>query len=304
MRLRRRGVAHERDVHAPPACRLCGGPTVDRWTLPVLRGRYQGRYVECGDCGMLQVVDPHWLADEYARESEAFVDDPDTGRLRRSVSACRYLDALSAAGVIDFAGGAVDFGAGQGLTAQMLNDLGHPCSPYDPFIYPPIYASAYALRSLDERDDYSVPLVISFEVFEHLTDIDGVIANLRRLLRPDGSLVISTGLYDASQHGPEWHYLVCDTGKHVALWTRRALTVLAARMGLRSVGYFPGPGGFMIVISPREPQDLQAGLTRAGEFLRDPQHSLTVLERLDFRTLGVAFDGPIEVDAVAPVPAG
>lgn len=89
--------------------------------------------------------------------------------------------------------------------------------------------------SLSELEDESLDVVTMFHVFEHLTDPVGILASLRRVLRPGGALIIEV------PHARDVLFTLydCDAFKrftfwseHLVLHTRQSLTIL-----LNAAGY-------------------------------------------------------------------
>ncbi|MDX1657704.1 MAG: class I SAM-dependent methyltransferase [Nitriliruptorales bacterium] len=83
-------------------------------------------------------------------------------------------------------GGAVRV-VGADLDEQVIAHVGATYARHDPRIE----AVSCELMELP-LDDESIDLVVSFQVIEHLYDIPGYLASLRRVTRPGGELMIST----------------------------------------------------------------------------------------------------------------
>jgi methionine biosynthesis protein MetW len=124
---------------------------------------------------------------------------------------------------------------------------------------------------LDVYEDASFDVVHSNQVIEHIRDTDGFMREIRRLLRPDGYVLLSTNNL-ASWHNIVsltfgWQPMPCNVSDvvkvgnpldaydhyeglpeqlHLRVFTGRALTELACYHGLRpvterSAGYYPFP---------------------------------------------------------------
>jgi len=115
----------------------------------------------------------------------------------------------------------VDLGCGDMPYAGMMRDLGLDYRPAD------IDADAVAKGKLpigaDGRvplPDHSVDAVLSAQVLEHVRDLDAYCAEIRRLLKPGGTLLLSThGSWFYHPH-PEDHRRWTRSGLRLDLETR------------------------------------------------------------------------------------
>jgi SAM-dependent methyltransferase len=254
---------------APGGCRICGGLLLSRWTGKVFAGRFDAHYHECARCQALQVPQPFWLDEAYREEGAPPAWNPDRGRWVRNFSVYCYLVALHRAGLWQSAPQLLDYGGGYGLLTQMLFDAGYDAWQTDPYVARPFLAGHRFLADLNAVPDQSFDGILAFEVFEHLTDPALIGRLFRRLLRPDGTVVISTGVYEPGNHGPDWPYLN-SLEQHVTFWSRAALGHFAAAWGFRSVGYFPDHMGFVIVLSPLADEELRPKLAAAHQLRGEP----------------------------------
>jgi SAM-dependent methyltransferase len=253
-----------------PKCRVCGGTLVFKWRARVLNDRHEAEYRECVRCLALQVCDPNWLEEAYREEDQPLFWNLDAGRFRRNFSAYSCLCALRDCGVFPDQARLLDYGGGYGLLTQMLRDGGFDGWLADPHIPRPFFSADRHIANLRDLPANSFDVATAFEVFEHLTDPCRVGEELRRVLHPDGTMVLSTGIYHPGAHGQEWPYLCTETGQHVTFWTRRALSHFAASLGFRSVGYSPSTEGFVIVLTALPAETLKVRLARAAQLLRQP----------------------------------
>ncbi len=289
-------------------CRICQGSVVFRFEAMVLDGRYVARYHECERCHALQVLEPIWLEEAYAEESgPPSVENFDSGRFRRTFSGFLYLVALSMAGALGNVSRVVDFGGGYGLLTQMLRDGGVDAWTSDPYVPRPFFSPDRSLPELADVSEGSVDVLVALEVFEHLTDPMSVGAMLRRVLAPRGSIVISSERYRPESHGADWPYLALSAGQHVTFWSREARSHFAAAHGLRSIASFPGDDGFLTVMSPLEPGELEPALARAQTLLNHTDFLNAVVGRWDFRADGIVAEVPqplVQSAALAHADAG
>lgn len=95
----------------------------------------------------------------------------------------------------------LDFGSGSGpVITHLLRLKNYPIDQYDPFFNPD---KAY----LEKKYDY----ILSCEVAEHFHHPHQEFSLLRGLLKPRGSLVLSTGLFLDELNFEKWHYHIDPT---------------------------------------------------------------------------------------------
>ena len=123
----------------------------------------------------------------------------------------------------------VDYGCGDQPYAGMLRALGFDYRPAD-LIEPDIDEQAEEHGKLAISPDGRVPLpdgsagaVLSVQVLEHVADLDAYCAEIGRLLKPDGTLLLST-------HG-SWLYHPHPTD--FRRWTRTGLILDLETRGLK-----------------------------------------------------------------------
>jgi len=200
-------------------CRLCGSGAVPLFEKTLL-GRHRAVYFQCGACGLTQTEEPTWLDEAYASPIAA----ADTGVLARNLGARRLVATfLHLMGVRDEIG--LDYAGGYGLFVRLMRDAGFSFYWSDPFA-----ANLFA-RGFEWRPERGAPRVVTaFEVMEHWVR---PLAEFRALaaLGPDW-IVTSTELHSGERPSPDWHYLVPETGQHVAFYRPETL----ARLG-REAGY-------------------------------------------------------------------
>jgi hypothetical protein len=124
----------------------------------------------------------------------------------------------------------LDYGGGSGLLSRELRDKGWDSTTYDPFVNADVRVS----------DLGSYDLVTAFEVFEHVTDVEGLMHNLRTLCK-DGLVVFSTLLSDgeiAPAKKVTWWYAGPRNG-HISLFSTQSLHVCMLRSGFQFASASP-----------------------------------------------------------------
>lgn len=117
----------------------------------------------------------------------------------------------------------LDYGGGNGLFAQLLRESNWESVSYDPFID----------RNTSPKQLGKFDLITAFEVFEHVPDVQSLMANLRSLLSKDGLVLFSTLLSDGNiqpRQRLSWWYASPRNG-HVSLYSRKSLAILAQDSG-------------------------------------------------------------------------
>jgi SAM-dependent methyltransferase len=277
------------------SCRICGDSLDYKWSLKVLGGRHLARYHECRGCMSLQVVNPTWLEEAYAQESQPPPNNPDPGRFARNFSAYGAFVALHEADVVSERPVVLDFGGGYGLLAQMLKSGGYDAWQLDPYVPVPFLAADRCLSALDDFPESGFDLIFALEVLEHLTDPMATLEGLVRRLKPGGTLMLSTGIYHPGGHNHQWPYLAAEWGQHITFWSHPALVDAAGRLGFSSLGLFPGSEGFFVLFSKLGAESLRGRLSAALSVLRQADHQRRAVASWGLQALGCVqvLDDPI-----------
>ncbi len=241
------------------ACAICGNESGNR--LHQAREMMFGlrdvfTYLECDDCGCLQLVDPPsdpapfypsdyysyasgrsgrlaWLKDGLKRRmarARLYGDDMLGSLLLRRFHAPPHLEWMAFMG-LDFDATVLDVGCGAGeLLREMRRDGFRNLQGVDPFIAEDIDLGG-GLR-IHRRDlaaqDGAFDLVMLHHSLEHMPDQQDVFAHLQRLVRPGGWLLIRVPVADSlawKEYGADWVQL--DAPRHLYLHTSRSLDRLA-----------------------------------------------------------------------------
>ena len=141
----------------------------------------------------------------------------------------RHLLAKALAGVTP--GPALDIGAAGGGNTRVLRDLGWTpvAMEYGPDGAEVAHERGLAAVRADARQlplaDASLSLVVAFDILEHIEEDDLAVAEIRRVLRPDGTLLIAV---PADPRLWSDHDVAVD---HVRRYTRESLSEVLQRGG-------------------------------------------------------------------------
>jgi 2-polyprenyl-3-methyl-5-hydroxy-6-metoxy-1,4-benzoquinol methylase len=146
-----------------------------------------------------------------------------------------YLSACSG-------GRLLDVGCGSGTTLRIMQDLGWDAEGID---FDPITVENARSKCLNvhlgtlqeqQYNDDSFDAVVMCHVIEHVHDPLGLIRECRRVLKPNGRLVILTPNIDSRGHRRfQRAWLFLDPPRHLHLFNRATLTELAAKAGLETL---------------------------------------------------------------------
>jgi hypothetical protein len=188
-------------------------------------------YFLCDQCGFCFAPElQRWSLKEFS--SRIYNDDyklvdPDCADTRPRANA-RWLANMFANYVLNIRH--LDYGGGNGILSNELFAAGWNSTSYDPFFDGPL------------NDDLGrFNLITSFEVFEHVPDVNHLIVTLSSLVETEGVVLFSTYLSDGNlmRNQPlRWWYASPRNG-HVSLFSRRSLAVLGAKQGLEHVSLTP-----------------------------------------------------------------
>jgi hypothetical protein len=190
------------------------------WGVPVY-------YHRCASCGFVftdffdEFTSEQWTSVVYDADYYGRVD-PDYAEVRPCGNA-RLVDSLlagSAKGVIG-----IDYGGGNGRTAELLRGRGYRYDTYDPF----------GAKDLRPEHESRYNFCSTFETAEHSPDPHGFLKDILRLCSPGRLMVlIGTNASDRNMSAYDrlrWWYAGPRNG-HISLYSRESLRRLAAAHGL------------------------------------------------------------------------
>lgn len=198
-------------------CKICGSETWE-FGKAVLMGKHPACYRRCDSCGFIFASDPYWLSEAYGNA----ITCTDIGTVSRTESC-----SLATKAVIDLfyhsATSFLDYGAGYGMFARRMRDLGYNFSAYDTHC-PNMFAEEFALDSLDGKH---FDLTTGFEVLEHLENPMATIGEI--FDHTDNFLATTEILPTPAPPLADWWYFAPEHGQHISFYTRKALRIIAEK---------------------------------------------------------------------------
>ena len=189
-------------------------------------------YARCVDCGFVFTsyfdgYDGHQWRERIYNDEYYRVIDPDYTEKRPQWNAVQVVTIAQGA-ARNVVG--LDYGGGNGRTAEILRERGQAYDSYDP----------YGCIHLTPGRERTYNFCSAFEVAEHSVDPVGMMADIIRLVSPGPLIVlIGTLAHDGEIDDPirlNWWYAAPRNG-HVSLYSRRSLTVLGERFGLSLISF-------------------------------------------------------------------
>jgi len=178
---------------------------------------YTVDYYTCQSCGFMQTEEPYWLGEAYGEA----ISSADTGIMARNL----YFMKLVAV-FLKLMGGRgryLDYGGGHGVFTRLMRDHG-----FD-FYWSDAYARNLFARGFSYQKGTPVEGVTAFELLEHLDDPKQFFKDVLGEMKPR-YFIASTELFSGDAT-PDWKYLYCMTGQHIAFYQEKTLKMVAAEYG-------------------------------------------------------------------------
>ncbi len=233
------------DLSSCPACNATTSAAheVDRLDSKAADGtRLAVRLVECPECSHVflnPVPEPAELAPFYESDYHVFADQlPSPDEIRRMVAGAKEAGSYNHAPVVP-GGRYLDVGCGLGTMVASMAALGMEATGVEP--------SEIAVRRAREAGcdvhhglleeaglpDETFDVVSMYHVLEHAPDPIALLRECRRVMKPDGCLVVGVPNYDSMvRHlvGRCWSAL--DPPRHLHHFRRGSLQAASERAGL------------------------------------------------------------------------
>ena len=208
------------------SCEELRGKFLELSGMPV----YYARCPHCGFCYAPEIYT--WSLEQFADKiyNQEYINvDPDYQEDRPKGNASFLLSIFANQ---TLPASHLDYGGGNGLLSQFLNQYGWNSYSYDPFVD----------KDLAVSEVGKFEFITAYEVFEHVPDVQLLMLNLVQLLAKNGVVFFSTMLSDQAilaNQRLNWWYAAPRNG-HISLYTKESLGILAKQHGLSFHSFSPG----------------------------------------------------------------
>ncbi|MCI5968159.1 class I SAM-dependent methyltransferase [Helicobacter sp.] len=136
----------------------------------------------------------------------------------------------------------LDWGCGNGKMCATLRNLGYAITGYDAFV-----------PEFSQKSEEKFPLIVAFEVVEHLSDVYGAFTEILGMLQEGGIFLFSTLLQPQNirELGVKWWYIMPRNG-HISIFTQEALRKLCKRID-RDFNVFSFNEGLHFIYNAKNP---------------------------------------------------
>jgi|SaaInlV_100m_DNA_6_1039743.scaffolds.fasta_scaffold23004_1 hypothetical protein len=205
-------------------CKICQAPATHEFDLPILSGKYIGKYYRCEYCECLFIANTCWLEDAYKLSSLTSIDVSVAQRTLHNYAALRTLHFLLGIKTI------LDWGCSSGFTVRLLRDSGIEAYGIDKYAkekYPGVLSPK----------NVKINLISAFEVLEHLESPVDELGEI--LTRSPDYFFFSTQRYSTEQK-KDWSYLDPEHGQHIFFYSDKTLNILGEKFGYKvfNIGSF------------------------------------------------------------------
>lgn len=137
----------------------------------------------------------------------------------------------------------LDIGAGTGDFLVMAKNSGWDIIGLEPSPKAKAIAQAKGvtfLEELSQMPNHSADVITMWHVLEHVPDIETQITELKRILKPDGTIIVAVPnfkSYDAQHYGKYW--AAYDVPRHLWHFSKTAIKVLFEKQGMELIKILP-----------------------------------------------------------------
>src|SRR6185437_2775922 len=218
---------HSTDAKLPlPHCIVCAAATTKFFSIGLNGSALH--YCRCNTCGHLTATR---LAAPITYKNEEYFINIDTGWKERNITIFRLVHSLLRSSRFGLSNRSIvlDYGCGVGHLVNDLSVAGFDAWGFEPYAVHsgPIGKVLTSWQDVT-RTVQDVELLTCIEVLEHLPQPDRFLNDVSQLIRSNGYILISTGMFRKGFHGPDWYYLNPAAG-HVSIFSENSLRMLLAR---------------------------------------------------------------------------
>ncbi|MCL1470522.1 glycosyltransferase [Argonema antarcticum] len=201
-------------------CKICESESTYLANAKILN-KYDIDYFQCENCGFVQTEEPYWLSEAYSD----VIASSDVGLVFRNIMFSKITSNIILT-IFNHYNKFVDYGGGYGLFVRLMRDSGFDFHWHDKYCNN-IFCKGFEAQDVETRP---YELVTAFEVFEHFVN---PLAEIENLLNFSKNILFSTELLPESNPKPdEWWYYSLQEGQHISIYTSKALSIIADRLGL------------------------------------------------------------------------
>ena len=213
------GLIFKHSIFSVMKCKICQSPSIPFSQGKVL-DKYDINYFQCSHCGFVQTEEPFWLEEAYADA----IASSDVGLVWRNNQFSPITNNILFK-FFNLNGKFLDYGAGYGLFVRLMRDLGWDFYWYDK------YCQNLFAKSFEAKIEQKIyELVTAFEVFEHFVN---PLEEIEKILEFSDNILFSTELLPANNPKPDdWWYYALQEGQHIAIYTNKALSIIADKFHL------------------------------------------------------------------------
>jgi 2-polyprenyl-3-methyl-5-hydroxy-6-metoxy-1,4-benzoquinol methylase len=137
----------------------------------------------------------------------------------------------------------LDIGAGTGDFLVMAQKHGWEIKGIEPSLKAKGIAETKGVpfvNGLSELEDHSIDVITMWHVLEHVTDVEAQITELKRIVKPEGTIIIAVPnykSYDAQHYGIFW--AAYDVPRHLWHFSKTSIKLLFAKQGMELVKILP-----------------------------------------------------------------
>lgn len=220
------------------ACPACGG-TLSSGTKVIIESRELRNCINCGHKFSSCTSDEFNIAISTFSEHPGTYPTHDREINKRKKRVTKILtSAAQKSSQVTY----LDVGCSNGFSIEVGNQLGYHSSGVETALQP---ASNAINKGLDvfhgtleqaQFNDNQFDIISLFEVIEHIPDPLPLLLEIRRILKHDGTIIISTGntrSISAAILKEKWdYYKMSNHGGHISFFNPSSINTLASRSGL------------------------------------------------------------------------